>query len=489
MSRYAFFFDSSGCSGCKACQIACKDRNGLEVGLLWRRVYEVSGGGWEKQGEAWQQDVYAYNLSVACNHCEKAVCAEVCPTQAIRQREDGIVLIEAERCIGCKYCSWACPYGAPQYDPQTKRMTKCTFCVEDMEAGLAPACVAACPLRALDFGEQAELEKGQAVRSVAPLPEAEMTGPVLFIQPHRDAGRAEQPTGRVANREEVQTGKRASELPLVIFSILVQMAVGAFIGLGTFTGWTANYFGRLDFARELSTNALLATGLIFAIGVLASLLHLGHPLRAYRALFHLRTSWLSREILLVGAFGVGWAIFSGLLITQPAFTGALWAVYGLAALAGLALIYCMAKVYRLDSMPAWKGWMTTASFYLTAVLLGMLFSAAILTPKILPLLYLLDMFSYWLGKLITSGALVGLLLLAIDLALQGRREDGQGRAFWLAQLRLALTVAAMLPLAAVLGGAQAGLLPNLLALAFCLAVGEQAIGRWQFYERLTEREL
>ncbi len=51
MSRYAFYFDSSGCSGCKACQVACKDRNGLEVGLLWRRVYEVSGGSWERQGE------------------------------------------------------------------------------------------------------------------------------------------------------------------------------------------------------------------------------------------------------------------------------------------------------------------------------------------------------------------------------------------------------------------------------------------------------
>ncbi len=160
MSRYAFYFDSSGCSGCKACQIACKDRNGLEVGLLWRRVYEVSGGSWERQGEAWQQDVYAYNLSVACNHCERAVCAEACPTQAIRQREDGIVLIDAERCIGCKYCSWACPYGAPQYDWRTKSMTKCTFCVEEVEAGLSPACVAACPLRVLDFGDQAELEEG-----------------------------------------------------------------------------------------------------------------------------------------------------------------------------------------------------------------------------------------------------------------------------------------------------------------------------------------
>jgi anaerobic dimethyl sulfoxide reductase subunit B (iron-sulfur subunit) len=491
MSRYAFYFDSSGCSGCKACQVACKDRNGLEVGLLWRRVYEVSGGSWERQGEAWQPQVFAYNLSVACNHCERAVCAEACPTQAIRQREDGIVLIEAQRCIGCKYCSWACPYGAPQYDWRSKNMTKYTFCVEDVEAGLAPACVAACPLRVLEFGDQAEMEKGQAVRSVAPLPEAEMTGPALFIQPHRDAGLAEQPPGRVANQEEVHTGKKTSELPLVIFSILAQMAAGAFIVLGAFTGWSASQVGGLDKARIFTFTPLLATGLVFAIGVLASLLHLGHPLRAYRALFHLRTSWLSREILLVGLFfGAGWAVFCGLEIWLPAFTGLLWLVYGLTALAGLALIFCMARVYQLESMPAWRSWLTPVSFYLTAGLLGVLFSAALLAPGLRQgLILLLQVSDDSLHTLITSGATVGLLLLALDLGLQDRRGVDQEHAFWLAQLRLALTVAAMLPLGIVLAGARTGMFPSLMALAFGLALGAQIISRWQFYGRLDERDL
>ena len=319
MGRYAFYFDPRHCSGCKACQVACKDRNGLEVGRLWRRVYEISGGSWEKQGEAWQQDVYAYNLSVACNHCEKALCAEACPTGAITQREDGIVLIEAERCIGCRYCSWACPYGAPQYDPRSRSMTKCTFCVEDVEAGLEPACVAACPLRVLDFGVEIasqstlamtsgsnkELESSELVRSVAPLPEAEMTGPAMFIQPHRDAGRQ---GGKVANREEVRTGKKSSELPLVIFTVLVQMAVGAFIVLGGFPISGIDYYEPgLDAPIYFDTAA--DDWDCFWIGVLASLLHLGRPLVAYRALSNLRTSWLSREILLAGLFMAGWAVF------------------------------------------------------------------------------------------------------------------------------------------------------------------------------------
>jgi anaerobic dimethyl sulfoxide reductase subunit B (iron-sulfur subunit) len=487
MSRYAFYFDSSGCSGCKACQVACKDRNGLEVGLLWRRVYEVSGGSWERQGEAWQQDVYAYNLSVACNHCERAVCAEACPTQAIQQREDGIVLIEAQRCIGCKYCSWACPYGAPQYDWRTKSMTKCTFCVEDVEAGLAPACVSACPLRVLDFGDQAELEQGQAIRSVAPLPEGEMTGPAMFIQPHRDASRAEQPPGRVANREEVQTGKKTSELPLVIFTVLAQMAVGAFIVLGAFIGWALSLLGtELDLPMP-PPGPLLIMSVIFVYGVLVSLLHLGHPFRAYRALANLRTSWLSREILSVGLFGAGLVVF---LFISPTFTSLLWVVYGLTALAGLALIYCMARVYRLSNLPFWNSWRTTASFYLTAGLLGLLF-CAMQSSRGLNSGFVLFVAtpSDTLHNLIISVAAVGLLLLALDLALQGRRETSKGKGFWLAQLQLALSVAAMLPLAVMLAGVRGDWSPTLFALAFCLALGAQLISRWLFYEQLNERAL
>jgi len=66
-------FDASSCSGCKACQAACKDHNGLGPTILWRRVYEVSGGGWARSGNAWTQDVFAWNLSLSCNHCEKPI--------------------------------------------------------------------------------------------------------------------------------------------------------------------------------------------------------------------------------------------------------------------------------------------------------------------------------------------------------------------------------------------------------------------------------
>ncbi len=340
-------------------------------------------------------------------------------------------------------------------------------------------------LRLMRSGEKSE---------IAPLPQAEMTRPALYIHPHQDAVRAEQPPGRVANREEVRTGKKSSELPLVIFTVLSQMAVGAFIVLGALSGWAAQksvwaaqYGNWLVMARGFTLSPLLVTGGVFGVGMLASLLHLGRPLRAYRALFHLLTSWLSREILSVGLFGAGLVVF---LFIPPAFISLLWVVYGLTALAGLALIFCMAKVYRLSSLPFWNSWRTTASFYLTAGLLGLLlcamqsssglksgFNLFVATP------------GDTLRHLSISVAAVGTLLLAFDLALQGRQQNSNGQGFWLTQLRLALGIIAILPLAVMLAGAEVDQFPDLTAQAFWLALGAQLIGRWLFYERLNEKEL
>lgn len=203
--RWAFYVDSAACSGCKACQVACKDRNGLPAGVLWRRVAEVAGGGWRRAGAAWEQDVFAYHLSVACNHCERPICVEVCPSGAMAQREDGIVLVDGSKCLGCRYCEWACPYGAPQYDEGLGRMTKCTFCAQELEAGRPPACVAACPMRALDFGDREELEARHGpLRQAYPLPRPELTEPSLVITPHRGAARAGRGEAGLANGEEVK---------------------------------------------------------------------------------------------------------------------------------------------------------------------------------------------------------------------------------------------------------------------------------------------
>lgn len=203
-SQIAFYFDANSCSGCKACQLACKDKHQHPLGFLWRRVFEISGGSWAQREQAWLNDIFAYNISLACNHCQNAICLEVCPTKAISKRSDGIVLIDTETCIGCKYCQWACPYGSPQFDKKNGHMTKCTFCVDYLDQGLIPSCVAACPMRALDFGPIEDLLAKYSDQVCFPLPSNSLTKPSLVLSPHLQTHRANIETATISNSEEVE---------------------------------------------------------------------------------------------------------------------------------------------------------------------------------------------------------------------------------------------------------------------------------------------
>jgi len=143
-----------------------------------------------------------YSLSVACMHCQEPICRQVCPAAAITKRDDGIVLIDADKCIGCRYCEWACPYGAPQFDDAEKVMTKCDFCADLLDAGGNPACVDACVMRCLDFGELEELRaKYGDVASVAPLADPETTRPAFVMTPHKDS-QVKHANGRLVNFPE-----------------------------------------------------------------------------------------------------------------------------------------------------------------------------------------------------------------------------------------------------------------------------------------------
>jgi anaerobic dimethyl sulfoxide reductase subunit B (iron-sulfur subunit) len=202
MSQLAFYLDVSSCSGCKACQIACKDRHGLETGRLWRRVVEVEGGEWHREGEAWRPTVFAYSLSISCLHCQAPACLAACPSGAIARHSDGLVVVDEGRCLGCRYCSWACPYGVPQFAEATGTMSKCNACVEDRREGLPPACVAACPLRALDFGDLDELrQRYGSLDAIPPLPDGSLTKPSVVIT--APGGIRPEPV-TVVNAEEIQ---------------------------------------------------------------------------------------------------------------------------------------------------------------------------------------------------------------------------------------------------------------------------------------------
>ncbi len=199
--QLGFLFDSSACIGCKACQTACKDKNDLPVGLNWRRIVEYSGGDWEEDGEHMVPiDVFAYYLSISCQHCAEPACMAACPTTAIGKEEDGTVVVDLEKCMGCQYCSWACPYGTPQFSGFGECMSKCDLCADLRSIGENPACVDACPLRALDWGDINELEqKHEGLRAVEPLPERGHTEPSLLVIPHHHSQLPGQGTGAIAN--------------------------------------------------------------------------------------------------------------------------------------------------------------------------------------------------------------------------------------------------------------------------------------------------
>lgn len=205
----AFYFNSELCTGCKTCMIACKDKHNLGRGVNWRKVVEFSGGEFFPVGNgAYEHNVFAYYISLSCNHCENAKCVEGCPTKAMHKDENGIVSVDQSRCIGCHYCEWNCPYSAPQFDESIGKMSKCDFCRDYLAEGQKPACIAACPTRALDFGEFEELKKKYGEHApIAPLPSPEITTPHLVCAPNRHArpqgSRAGSRGGRISNPQEV----------------------------------------------------------------------------------------------------------------------------------------------------------------------------------------------------------------------------------------------------------------------------------------------
>ena len=131
MTQYGFYFDSSRCTGCKTCELVCKDYHDLGPDILFRRIYDFEGGSWEKTSEgAWNKTAFNYHLAISCNHCDNAACVENCPTGAMQKDEEtGLVNSDPEVCIGCGTCRNSCPYDAPRIDAELSRARKCDGCL------------------------------------------------------------------------------------------------------------------------------------------------------------------------------------------------------------------------------------------------------------------------------------------------------------------------------------------------------------------------
>ncbi|WP_283169682.1 DMSO/selenate family reductase complex B subunit [Curtanaerobium respiraculi] len=205
MTQYAFYLDTTRCTGCKTCEIACKDFKDLPIDVAYRKVYDFEGGSWQDAGDgAYTTTAFVYHISMSCNHCDSPACVQVCPTGAMhKDAGTGLVFVDETKCIGCGYCHMACPYNAPKVDRAVGHSVKCDGCAERVAGGANPICVDACPLRALEFGTVEEMEKLGARANIAPLPADTFTNPNLYIKATGDARPTDTDEGMIVNQLEV----------------------------------------------------------------------------------------------------------------------------------------------------------------------------------------------------------------------------------------------------------------------------------------------
>lgn len=407
--QHAFHFTADNCIGCHACEAACSEKNDLPPHLSFRSVGYVEGGTYP--------NFTRMNISMACNHCDDPVCLKGCPTRAYTKHpEYGAVIQDPDICFGCGYCTWVCPYNAPQLDPVNGQVEKCNMCVDRLEVGLKPACVSACVGNALNFGvvENMPDNREQIATQIPGFPDPSITQPNIRFQQVKSMPREVTRTdtmpvkyhksnvdGKYKPVVDQKSGKRKNwslarlssrENPLVIFTLATQTAIGTFA-----VAFLAALFDVGALGGVASTPMyvpLVAMSLGFAaLGLFMSTTHLGKPWRFYRGFNNWRHSPVSREGLGVVAY-MGFAalhllfslpenaifqnIFgkglSGMFLVPAKVFGAL-AVLG----AGVGLYY-MYRCYRIKARPFWDHWQTGCAFVGTALCLGSFTVALLVVP-------------------------------------------------------------------------------------------------------------
>lgn len=396
--QHAFHFTADNCIGCHACESACSEKNDLPPHLSFRSVGYVEGGSYP--------DFFRMNISMACNHCDDPVCLKGCPTRAYTKHpEYGAVLQDPDICFGCGYCTWVCPYNAPQLDPVKGQVEKCNMCVDRLEVGLKPACVSACLGNALDFGvvENTPERRDQIETRIPGFPDPAISQPNIRFQQTRTLPREmtrtdsapikytrDDQSGHYIPKVDRKSGQSrhwnllrlsSRENPLVLFTLASQAAIGLYILLA---------LGRLSLLPALTAPGLQSLGLFLCAalagtGLLLSAGHLGKPFRFYRGFNNLRHSPMAREGLAAALF----LAFTGLqwLASLPMLTAvtdmapwlnnvatfahtAVSSLTPLALLSGALTIYYMVRCYLIKARPFWNHWYTGASFFGNAVALG-----------------------------------------------------------------------------------------------------------------------
>ncbi len=387
--QHGFFFNADNCIACHACEAACSEKNDNPGHLAFRSVGFVEGGTYP--------DYQRLNISMACNHCDDPVCLIGCPTRAYTKfAEYGAVLQDPDICFGCGYCTWVCPYNAPQLDPVKGQVTKCNMCVDRLEVGLKPACVTACLGNALDFGVIENIPEGhtQAKTELPGFPRTDITHPNIRFQQtvttpremtrtdsmsvkyHRNdaQGRFETVVDKKHGEKRhwgIQHLLASHENAHAIFTLSTQAVMGAFLLLVT-----GSWFGLpVEAFKQSSGFVPLLTVMVglMGLGLFKLTMHLGKPHRFYRGFNNLRLSPVSREIAGVSAFFTGLLGYSFFSLFDNSLTNLAAGFFAVIGLIGVAAgSYFMYKLYRIPARPFWNHWQTATAFYGNMLSLGSL---------------------------------------------------------------------------------------------------------------------
>ncbi|QDU25744.1 Anaerobic dimethyl sulfoxide reductase chain B [Anatilimnocola aggregata] len=354
--QYAFEVDLDACSGCKACVTACHSLNGLDEHETWRDVGLLVSTD--------ERPALQY-ITSACHHCVEPACLAGCPVKAYdKDPVTGIVRHLDDQCIGCQYCVLMCPYDVPKYSHSKGIVRKCDMCRQRLAVDEAPACVAACPNQAIRIAtvKMADATAAAAKQDfLAAAPDPRQTIPTTrFISTKMNLA-----TWQAADAAFVKPAH--AHWPLVVMLVLTQVSVGILLAERVLT---------LVSGASYSLPLLLTSLLIGGLGAQAAVFHLGRPLGAWRAWLGLRTSWLSREILVFGlysgvlsaavglAIAVDWKFVAASELLAQIISIVAW----LALAAGIAGVCSSAMIYAVTQRPSWRLWRTGGKFLLTSLI-------------------------------------------------------------------------------------------------------------------------
>lgn len=371
--QYAFEVDLDRCSGCKACVAACHTLNGLDEQETWRDVGLLVGGT--------SSLPVLQHVTTACHHCLEPACLIGCPVNAYeKEPTTGIVKHLDDQCIGCQYCTLACPYEAPKYHRGKGIVRKCDMCSSRLAVGEAPACVQACPHQAISIrvvDRRQVIEDAETAPFLPATPDPQITLPTTTFKTRKTLPRNLLPA------DYFRVNPQHAHVPLVVMLVLTQLSVGAFV-VGLILDALLEP-AQAAAIRPLHAASALAFGLL-ALG--ASTLHLGRPLYAFRAVLGLRHSWLSREIVALGVFAVLACAYAAavFLTRRQDWEQVPWLSWlgGSVAIVGAIGIFCSAMIYIFTGRECWSFMRVVVRFTLTAALLGVaLVWLSILTRSVL----------------------------------------------------------------------------------------------------------